>query len=384
MLSQNEAAEWICTKCGNINAGFYSFCTNCGMKRPGASGWICSKCGKTIYIQSYKFCIYCGAKREEEKKKGEPTPIIEAGEDIRRGEEIEIIRDKELPLVPKGYTIIQKISSKMHCEIFKARDPQSRIVALKLPKIKGRETTDETLYKPLEEEIKVWEKCLERLKSINHKNIIRVYEFGSQGSESHIRLPWISMEFMEGGSLSDKLRNGPLPLREALEIAIQIANALYYIHHLGLVHQDVKPENILFDKHGIPKLSDFGTAKILLMEKQDSEGFKGTLLCAAPEQLDPRRFGEVDWRTDIYGFGVTLYWMVTGQPPFYSDDANKCIEMIINEEPKPATKINKKLPKEIDGIFQKLLAKRKEDRYEDMAVVIKDLKRLLSVEENPR
>lgn len=284
----------------------------------------------------------------------------------KRKEQVEVAGPTAV-FCPSGYTIIGKrIGSGGFADVFKAKDSNGRIVALKVPRIGAfEETVAASCFKRFLKEAKIWKK-------LRHPGIVQVYEYGSKP------VPWISIEFMEGGSLKDRLKKGCLPLRESLDIAVKIAGAIQFAHHNGVVHQDIKPQNILFTSDGVPKLTDWGLVKVLLEASSSTEVFEGTFICAAPEQIDPEEFGEVDWCTDIYSFGIILHWMLAGKPPFSARTIYGYIRKIREGRVKPLHEINSSIPPELDAILGKTLAKRKDDRYDAMALVRRDLKELLT------
>ena len=364
-IEKKDTKKWICKVCGHSVPGYYLFCTNCGARRPDEKGWICQNCGKTIPYSNYNYCIYCGSKRTIIKEVKE-IKTIKTIPKRKREKTIKMVKPEYVSFCPAGYTIIEKIGSGGFSDVYKAKDSKGKIVALKIPRIGLEETTSGEYLKRFLDEAKIWSK-------LKHPNIVKVYDYGSRP------IPWIIMEYMEGGSLMKRLKKGPIELKEALKIAIKIADAIQFAHFHGVIQQDINPKNILFTKDGIPKLTDWGLLKVLLETSSTAEVFEGTFICAAPEQLDPERFGTVDWRTDIYAFGVTLYWMLSGNPPFAAKTILKYIKKILEEKVKSLHKINPSIPRELDSILEKLLAKRKEDRYEAIALVKRDLQELLDL-----
>jgi len=368
-MSRKASQNWNCPICGHSVSKVYSFCTNCGAKRSD-KGWVCDHCGKNIPYDDYQYCIHCGTKRSIVKKVKPVPPVKRKSKPKRR---VKFVEPTSVTFCPSGYTIIGKIGVGGFSDVYKAKDSSGRVVALKVPRIEAAdETMSESCFKRFLKEAKVWSK-------LKHLGIVKVYEYGSKP------LPWISIEFMEGGSLRERLKKERLSIKESLEIAIKIAGAIQFAHHNGVVHQDIKPKNILFTSDGIPKLTDWGLVKVLLETSSTTEVFEGTIFCAAPEQLDPERFGKVDWRTDIYTFGVVLYWMLAGKPPYRAKDIFGYIKKIIEKKVKPLHEIDPSVPPKLDAILEKALAKKKEDRYEAIALVERDLRNLLSaLRRNPR
>ncbi|MEB3789447.1 MAG: serine/threonine protein kinase, partial [Desulfurococcales archaeon] len=201
---------------------------------------------------------------------------------------------------------------------------------------------------------------------LDHENIVKVLDYGIKP------LPYIVMEYMPGGSLRDKLeKEGRPTISEAIRIAVDIGEALSYAHHMGVIHRDLKPENVLFTEDGRAKLTDFGLAKVMLQASMSSaSGFKGTILYAAPEQVDPASYGSPDWRTDIWQYGALLYELLTGKPPFTADNPLALINKIINEEPPPPSHHNPNIPQWLDEIIMKCLRKKKEKRWKSIDLVL--------------
>ncbi|MEM2507260.1 MAG: serine/threonine-protein kinase [Nitrososphaeria archaeon] len=259
-LSINEGDDWFCKFCGKTNPKVYAFCINCGAKREEQASWTCEKCGKPMPSDLLEYCMYCGAKKGMKKKvlkeeiaseilpeSREITPVVESSKQFYKEDEAFAL------LCPAGYRIIGKIGSGGFGEVFKCYDANNRVMALKFPKIKSLETVSADVFKKFLDEAKVWSK-------LKHPNIVEVFSYGVKP------VPWIAMEFMEGGSLDEKLKYGPLKLTDALNIAIKVSDAIYFAHHHGVVHQDIKPKNILFDRQGNPKITDWGLSKVLLEE----------------------------------------------------------------------------------------------------------------------
>lgn len=382
----NEAS-WTCKVCGKDNPNSYSFCSHCGTKRLEKAVWTCSNCGKPIFFDKFKYCIYCGAakKKEEETVTATIEPARGYAEirapkvkvlEVSKHDSAEVktlIKDISTFTLfcPSGYKMIRCVGHGGFCTVFEATDPKNNRVALKIPKIEMFDTSSAKIFEQIIREAEIWKKLSDKEKKERKElTIVEVFDYGKEP------IPWISIEFMDGGSLHERLKDGPLNIKEALKISLRIADALHFAHHLGVVHLDVKPKNIMFNAKGEPKVTDWGLARVLLVESS-RRGFEGTIICAAPEQLDSEKFGKPDWRTDIYGFGVTLYWMLSGRPPFYSNTLYECINMIISKEPTPLSKINASIPRELDEIVLELLAKRKEDRPEGIILVKKRIEEIL-------
>ena len=203
--------------------------------------------------------------------------------------------------------------------------------------------------------------------ALSHNHICTVYEI----DEEENRL-FIAMEYIEGESLRQKIFRGPLSQGEALEIAIQVAGGLGEAHKNKIIHRDVKPGNIMLTEKGQAKVMDFGLAKALGRSLITREAkTMGTVSYMSPEQA---RGQPVDYRTDIWSLGVVLYEMLTGQLPFKGEYDQSIIHSILNREPEPVSRHRKDLPKGLEQIIGKALAKNPSGRYRDMEELLGDLK----------
>ena len=212
------------------------------------------------------------------------------------------------------------------------------------------------------------------LSSLNHPNLVTIYEVGeAQG------LHFIAMELVEGKTLSS-LRD-KLSLKELLSIVAQVAEALGAAHQSGIIHRDVKPDNVMVRPDGYAKVLDFGLVKLVEVELAPGTAAHtkigtamGTLAYMSPEQAS----GEpVDHRTDIWSLGVVLYELATGQKPFTGESRQAIINAILSAQSDSATKINASLPTELDGILNKALEKDRELRYQTASDFRADIRRLL-------
>ncbi len=203
--------------------------------------------------------------------------------------------------------------------------------------------------------------------SLNHPNITTIYETVDEGSDAYI-----VMEFIEGEELSKKINEKKFETAEALEVAIQIAEGVSDAHKKGIIHRDIKSQNIMITESGRAKIMDFGLAKLSGQTMMTQLGTTvGTINYMSPEQS---RGENVDARTDIWTLGVVLYEMLTGQLPFKGDYEAAVVYSILNEKPKPASAINTKLIPEIDELINKVLAKNPDERYQSADELLADLK----------
>jgi dienelactone hydrolase len=203
--------------------------------------------------------------------------------------------------------------------------------------------------------------------ALNHPNICIIHEVGESGEH-----PYIAMEFVEGQTLRDTLRRGPLKPAGALNITMQVAGGLGEAHRKGIVHRDVKSANIMVTTKGQAKVMDFGLAKLRGGSSlTKSQTTLGTVAYMSPEQAQG---GEVDQRTDLWSLGVVLYEMLTGELPFKGDRDLSIIHSIIHEEPKSLKPRKPPVPEELQRAIARALRKKREARYGSADEILKDLK----------
>ena len=219
---------------------------------------------------------------------------------------------------------------------------------------------------------------------LNHPNIITIYEIDEADSRH-----FIAMEFVEGETLRERMGAGPLKLNQAVKVATQAASALAAAHDAGIVHRDIKPDNIMIRRDGIVKVLDFGLAKLverLPSEFVDSEAptsipmksepgsVLGTAVYMSPEQA---RGVPVDSRTDIFSLGVVIYEMVARSLPFKGADTFEILASILSDkEPLPIARYEPNAPPELERIVEKTLAKERDERYQSARELEIDLRRL--------
>jgi len=208
---------------------------------------------------------------------------------------------------------------------------------------------------------------------LSHPNIVVVHDVGLGGDDG---VPYIAMELVEGSSLELALQQGqPAGIDRALELAGQLASALAYAHQMGVVHRDIKPANILLTRDGVPKLVDFGVARINTAKLTGDKRVFGSPAYMSPEQILGE---EVDGRADLFSLGVLLYILVTGQLPFPGDDLPSVAYRVVYREPAPPSKLNPAAEgTELDRVVMKALSKKRDDRFQsgtEMARALADLK----------
>jgi len=203
--------------------------------------------------------------------------------------------------------------------------------------------------------------------ALDHPNICTVYEFDEAEEKT-----FISMAYIEGQSLKKRIESGPLELDEAIRIAIQTAEGLQAAHEKGAGHRDRKSANVMVDERNQAKIMDFGLARVTGTTMVTQEGMMmGTIAYMSPEQARGER---VDHRTDIWSFGVVLYEMFSGQLPFKGDHDQAIVYSILNEKPKPITDMRSEIPMSIEQVIDKAMEKDPDDRYQNIAELLDDLK----------
>jgi serine/threonine protein kinase len=257
------------------------------------------------------------------------------------------------------YRIIEELGRGGMGVVYKAEDTKlKRLVALKFlsAQVLGAEE-DKTRF--------IHE--AQAAAALSHPNICTVYEIDEMEEQS-----FIAMEYIQESSLKKKIESGPLNLREALDISIQVAEGLQEAHEKGIIHRDIKSANVMITEKAQAKIMDFGLAKLAGRTKVTKTGMTmGTVAYMSPEQS---RGLEVDRRTDIWSFGVMLYEMITGQLPFKGDYDQAVVYSIVSEEPEPITGVRTGVPIEMERIINKAMAKNPEERYQHVDEILVDLR----------
>lgn len=211
--------------------------------------------------------------------------------------------------------------------------------------------------------------------NLQHPNIVSIYEVGEYGGQHYF-----SMQFIDGRSLTELVRDGQLPARKAVEIVRTVADAVQYAHDQGILHRDLKPSNILIDRHGEPHLTDFGVAKRLSGESQITAtgAILGTPGYMPPEQAAGKR--EVGPAADVYALGGILYESLTGRPPFKGERVVDVLMQVMNSEPVSPRVLNPSVPEDLATVCLKCLQKEPHRRYATASALSADLGRWLEGE----
>ena len=269
--------------------------------------------------------------------------IVGTPERTRRGTELAVDR-----VLDRRYRILEPIGAGGSSQVYLAQDTAlGREVAVKV--LDPQAAADTSLRKLFVKEARA-------LAQLTHPNIVGVYDVGEVDG-----LPFIVMEHVPGSSLKSRIeRTGALPLADAVRLTDAIANGLSFAHSRGIVHADMKPSNILLDQNDQPKICDFGIARRPAEDSESPQLF-ATALYVAPERVEGR---PASVASDVYGLGLVLYEMLVGKPPFTSGNAAVLLRDHVVRPPVPPSHLRPSLPKDVDAIVLKALAKDPALRYQ--------------------
>jgi len=267
------------------------------------------------------------------------------------------------------YEILTELGRGAMGIVYKARDPKiNRVVAVKTFALVNQTPEDEQEYRER------FFREAEAAGRLSHPGIVTVFDVGE---EPETRAPYIVMEYVAGQSLDKLLMtrdDRKLPPEAALQITLELAEALDCAHGQGVVHRDLKPANILLTEDGHAKIADFGVAKLNLANTTLAGRTMGTPAFMSPEQLNEE---VVDGRSDIFSLGVILYTLLTGYRPFQGNSALTVAYKVVNREPIPATILDTQLAPGLDYIISRAIAKDPSQRYQrgmEMVLDIQDLR----------
>ena len=268
-------------------------------------------------------------------------------------------------ILDRKYQIVEEIGTGGMAHVYKAVNMTNRkIVAIKMLKPE---------YKDDAEFLRRFSREAGTVLKLNHENIVRAFDVGEYND-----LPYIVMEYVEGHTLKDLIdQNGPLPIRTAIGITCQLLDALSVAHEYGIIHRDVKPQNVIVTDRGKAKLTDFGIAREANATTSTFSGKKvlGSVHYISPEQAKNAIATE---ESDLYSVGITLYEMLTGTVPFLSDSAVTIALMHIQEKPTPPREINPQIPPALNDIVMRALEKNASDRYDSARAMRSDLVRSIA------
>jgi len=223
------------------------------------------------------------------------------------------------------------------------------------------------------EERERFQREAEAVAGLRHPNIVQLYDVGDLDGR-----PYFTMEFVDGGSLAQKIAGMPQPACQSAAFLTQVAEAVHFAHQSGIVHRDLTPANILLATDGTPKVTDFGLARRL----ERGSGLTlsgvpiGTPSYMAPEQARGEK-GAVGPATDVYALGAILYEMLTGRPPFRAETSTGTLQQVLHDDPVPPSRLNPAVPRDPATICLKCLSKEPQRRYASTAALAEDLRRFL-------
>jgi WD40 repeat protein len=274
---------------------------------------------------------------------------------------------RELPSIP-GYRVEAILGTGGMGVVFRATHLRlNRAVALKMA-LAGA-------YANPEERAR-FQREAEAIATLRHPNIVQIYDVGeAQGR------PYFTMEILEGGTLTEHLSRTPLPAQRSAQLVSQLADAIEVAHQKGVLHRDLKPDNILLDADDNPKITDFGLACRMDAEAglTRTGAVIGTPSYMAPEQArgERKEFGPA---IDVYSLGAILYEVLTGRPPFRAESATETVLQVLSQEPVSPSRLNSKVPRDLETICLKCLEKDPRRRYPSAGELADELKRFLGGE----
>jgi serine/threonine protein kinase len=275
-----------------------------------------------------------------------------------------------------SYEVIDRLGAGGMGEVYRARDTRlGRIVALKVLRVGA----DPELLHRLDREARA-------ASALNHPNIVQIYDVGEAAGQSGAH--YVVMEHVEGETLRRHLARGPLPMAELLDLGAQLAEGLAKAHRAGIVHRDVKPENLMITPEGRLKILDFGLAKLVRAPLTDLEGREtlsrhgtevgmllGTLEYMSPEQA---KGGPLDHRTDQFSVGLILHEMATGRPPFRRETPAQVLAAVIERDPEPLRRLRADVPEALEALVARCLQKDPARRFAKTDELAAELAALLN------
>ena len=265
------------------------------------------------------------------------------------------------------YEIISELGQGAMGTVYLGKDPAiNREVAIKTLSYEGGDE---------EKIIEIKERFLREAEAagkLSHPNIVTIFDVGEEHD-----MAWMAMELLKGSDLADYCqKDSLLPVSKVMQIISSVAEALDYAHSHGVVHRDIKPDNIILLEDEQVKVADFGIARVMSASQTQTGVILGTPNYMSPEQVEGAR---VDGRSDLFSLGVVMYEMLSGEKPFHGDNLAHLMYAIANASYTPLSKVNPKVPECCNRIVKKLLIKNPERRIKNAATVVKNIRQCLSV-----
>jgi serine/threonine protein kinase len=275
-----------------------------------------------------------------------------------------------------GHEVLEELGRGGMGVVYKARQNSlNRLVAVKM--------IQPGLHVP-GEELQRFRIEAEAVARLQHPNIVHIYEVGEQSGCRYLLL-----EYIGGGSLADKVGNQPQPPDQAAELVETLARAVHAAHQRGIIHRDLKPANVLLTEDGIPKVADFGLAKMLPaltpagQEKETASDARGPtrsgVIMGTPSYMAPEqargKIQAIGPPTDVYALGAILYHLLTGRPPFRADSPLDTLHQVISQAPRRPSSLQPDVPRDLEAICLRCLEKEPAQRYASAAALADDLQR---------
>ncbi len=263
------------------------------------------------------------------------------------------------------YELLEEIGHGGMGVVYKARQVSlNRVVALKM--ILSVRLTSQAAVNRFRAEA-------ETAANLQHPNIVAVHEVGVHNGQQYF-----SMDYVDGQNLSEMVRENPLPAIRAAQYVRKIAEAIHYAHEQGTLHRDLKPSNVLIDTHDEPRVTDFGLAKRMESDQEltGSSEILGTPSYMAPEQAEGRH-ERIGAASDVYSLGAILFELLTGRPPFRAATPVETLRLVIDTDPVSPRLLNPQVPRDLETICLKCLAKESSKRYDTAGALAEDLERFL-------